>query len=188
LNPLTDNNVESELSYSYLHAVASFCGAAVSEANRHEDNSGVDAKITAWGPFENGGYLNEVDLKVQLKATVKQPTRSNGKLSYQLAGIERYNDLRAQTTATPRILVVLFLPEAKEDWLQASAESLVLRRCAYWVSLRGAPATQNRSSVNVYLPETQMFHPAALGQLLTQLSHRNYPIYGEVASESDPPN
>jgi hypothetical protein len=188
LKPLTDNNIESELSYAYLHAVASYCGAAVSEANRHEDNAGVDAKITAWGPFENGGYIQEVDLKVQLKATIKQPTIANGQLSYQLVGIDRYNDLRAETTATPRILVVLFLPDKKEDWLKASADSLALRRCAYWVSLRGASETQNKTSVTVYLPEVQTFHPEALGQLLSQLSNRNYPTYGGAANESNPSN
>ena len=69
----TPPNVESELSYAYLHAVASRAAMACGEGNRHEDNNGVDAGITAWGPFPGGGYLNEVDLKVQLKATVSIP-------------------------------------------------------------------------------------------------------------------
>ena len=68
MRPLSANNVESELSYAYLHAVASAAGAACSVTTRHEDNSGVDAKIVGWGPFPNGGYRHEVDLKVQLKA------------------------------------------------------------------------------------------------------------------------
>jgi hypothetical protein len=68
MRPLSANNVESELSYAYLHAVASAAGAACSVTTRHEDNSGVDAKIVGWGPFPNGGYRHEVNLKVQLKA------------------------------------------------------------------------------------------------------------------------
>lgn len=68
MRALSPPNIESELSYAYLHAVASKAGMACSGGNRHEDNNGIDATLTAWGPFNNGGYLTEVDIKVQLKA------------------------------------------------------------------------------------------------------------------------
>jgi len=41
------------------------------DANRHEDNNGIEAKLTAWLPFVNAQTLTEVDLKVQLKATIR---------------------------------------------------------------------------------------------------------------------
>ena len=66
MQALTPPNIESELSYAYLHAVASKAGMACSVGSRHEDNNGVDATLTAWGPFNNGGYLTEVDIKVQM--------------------------------------------------------------------------------------------------------------------------
>lgn len=66
--------------------------------------------LTGWGPFPNGGYRQEVDIKVQLKATVKQPALVGNSYSYSLSGINQYNDLRTDTVSTPRILVVLFLP------------------------------------------------------------------------------
>lgn len=84
MRPLTDQNIESELSYAYIHAVASHAGASCEVTNRHQDNAGVDAAITGWGPFPNGGYRNEIDLKVQLKATISTPTFSNGCFSYSL--------------------------------------------------------------------------------------------------------
>ena len=104
MRPLSANNVESELSYAYLHAVASAAGAACSVTTRHEDNSGVDAKIVGWGPFPNGGYRHEVDLKVQLKATTATPSTVSKCLSYFLRGVPQYDDLRSAAVSTPRIL------------------------------------------------------------------------------------
>ncbi len=183
--PLTTQNIESELSYAYLHAVAASIGATLSDVNRHLDNAGIDAKLTAWGPFPEGGYLTELDLNIQLKATVKQPLLKSGRLSYELAGIHRYDALRAETLATPRILVVLFLPDTQEQWLELTDDHLKLRKCAHWVSLRGAPETSNKSSVTVYLPEVQKFHPQSLTQLLAKLSRQEALVYEEVPDASD---
>lgn len=176
MRPLTSQNVESELSYAYVHAVAASAGMGCEVAGRHDDGAGVDAKITAWGPFE-GGVLQEVDLKVQLKATVKPPSIATNCLSYSFAGVSRYNDLRLPDVATPRILVVLFLPASSEDWLVHSDDALTLKNCAYWVSLRGAAASSNATSQTVYLPQFQKFDPAGLTKLMSSLSRFDVPTY-----------
>jgi len=170
LEPISDLNVESELSYAYLHAVASHAGASCSWSNRHEDNAGIDAKITAWGPFPNGGYREEVDLKVQLKATISEPVEKNGCFSYSFSGIKQYDVLRSDTVATPRILVVLFLPRNKAAWLTHTEHTLSLSKCAYWVSLLDAPASLNGTSQTVYLPKTQKFDVANLADICNQIS------------------
>ena len=77
----------------------------------------------------------------------------------------------------PRILVVLFLPKDQKEWLGQSAASLVLRKCAYWESLRGAPETTNSGGVTVKLPKTQKFTPDGLLALAGRLSHKQFPIY-----------
>lgn len=150
---------------------------ACSVASRHEDNNGVDATLTAWGPFNNGGYLTEVDIKVQLKATIATPADDGTNLSYFLSGVSRYNDLRTLTVDVARILVVLFLPADAQEWLNHSEDELALRKCAYWQSLRGAPATGNGSGATVYLPKVQMFTPQALTEIATRLSRRDFPLY-----------
>jgi hypothetical protein len=175
--PLSSQNIESELSYAYLHAVASMAGMSCSVGTRHEDNNGIDANLTAWGPFPNGGYLNEVDIKVQLKAQIASPPDDGTYLSYFLKGVSRYDDLRTETVSVARILVVLFLPEDPTDWLSLSAESLALRKCAYWQSLRQAPATGNASGATIKLPKSQMFTPQSLLELASRLSRRDYPLY-----------
>jgi hypothetical protein len=104
MHSLSQLDIESELSYAYLHAVASRAGMACNIANRHQDNNGIDATLTAWGPFPGGGYLSEVDIKVQLKATIADPKDDGGSLSYFLKGVAQYNDLRTETVQIARIL------------------------------------------------------------------------------------
>lgn len=177
MGPLTTQSIESELSYAYLHAVASSVGACVTDANRHQDNAGVDATLTSWGPFPPGSFLKEVDLKVQLKATITPPVLRADRFSYELQGIHRYNDLRSESLATPRILVILFLPSDRSQWLEVTPEFLMIRKCAYWCSLRGAGGTTNSSSVTVKLPSSQTFHPKGLQELFARLSLRDIPRY-----------
>jgi hypothetical protein len=178
MKPLSANDVESELSYAYLHAVASAAGASCSWTSRHEDNAGVDAKIVGWGPFPDGGYRQEVDLKVQLKATTATPSSVSDCLSYFLKGVFRYDALRSDAVATPRILVVLFLPSTNAcDWITHTNDSLSLRKCAYWVSLRGATESTNASGQTVYLPYSQRFDEVGLRNLFAMISRQAVPLY-----------
>jgi hypothetical protein len=177
MRALSIPNIESELSYAYLHAVASKAGMACTVGNRHEDGNGIDARITAWAPFPNGGYLTEVDIKVQLKATVMDPSTDETHISYFLKGVGQYNDLRTESVEAARILVVLFLPADAGQWLTHTVEQLAFRRCAYWQSLRKAPATANDSGATVRLPKNQMFTPEALLNLAARLSRRDFPVY-----------
>lgn len=182
MSPLSDQNVESELSYAYLHAVAAHAGASCSASGRHLDNAGVDATLTGWGPFPGGGYRQEVNINIQLKATVKAPTIVGSSFSYSLDGIQRYNDLRTDAVALPRILVVLFLPHAREEWITHEDNGLSLHRCAYWVSLRGAQPSTNKTAQTVYLPTCQRFDVAGLSTLMGAISRCEIPNYqGEVA-------
>ncbi|HMJ89487.1 MAG TPA: DUF4365 domain-containing protein, partial [Candidatus Acidoferrum sp.] len=177
MQALSQPNIESELSYAYLHAVASKAGMSCRTGTRHEDNSGIDAALTAWGPFPGGGYLTEIDIKVQLKASIKTPADDGSNFSYFVDGVSRYNDLRSETIDVARFLVVLFLPPNADEWLTHSVDQLLLRRCAYWESLRGAPATSNGSGATIKLPKAQTFTPTALTALATRLSRRDFPMY-----------
>ena len=180
MSPLTPENIESELSYAYLHAVASKAGVCCEVAGRHEDNAGVDARLVGWGPFPNGGWREEVDIKIQLKATVKEPAVVGDTLSYSLSGISRYDDLRSETVATPRILVVLFLPKDSVNWITHNDEGLSLHKCAHWVSLRGAKPSDNKTAQTVYLPKAQRFDADGLMNLMASLSRNDIPTYQEV--------
>ena len=81
--------------------------------------------------------------------------------------IKNYNDLRI-FTQTPRLLVVLELPQDESQWMSVTAEELVLRRRAYWLSLRGRDEAPGQQSVTVQIPEHNVFDVEALRTLIEQ--------------------
>lgn len=177
VKPLTKNDIEAELSYAYVHAVAAKAGMACQCAERSSDNNGIDAKLSAWGPFADS-YLMEVDLKIQLKATVSLGLHAAGThWSYFFDGVTQYDDLRSLAVATPRVLVVLRLPKDPEQWLECGDDALLLRHSAYWVSLRSAPATANASGVTLYIPKFQRFGPESLREIVKKVAVRDIPVY-----------
>jgi len=72
--------------------------------------------------------------------------------------VKQYDGLRSTQVATPKLLIVLFLPPKPEDWLDVSVSHLVLKNCAYWVSLRGADAIENETGKTIYIPEENIFN------------------------------
>ncbi len=167
---LPSTEIESELSYAYVHAVAAKAGMSCECKGRHLDANGVDAEITACGDFGPGSILTDITVHVQLKATIEDPRVKDGKRSYFIQGIDRYNVLRRSTTIPYKILVVLFLPREADDWLNWTPDRLIMQRCAWWESLRGAPASDNATGVTVYLPDSQPFSPEGLYSMMAQLA------------------
>ncbi len=72
---------------------------------------------------------------------------------------------------------MLFLPPEKELWLNISEEQLILKRCAYWISLLGAPDSENKSGQTVFLKKSQLFDPGGLEQLLIKIAQGQTPKY-----------
>ncbi len=175
---LTDQNIEAELSYAYLHAVATRGGFSCSYTHRHLDNFGVDAQIHEDGrrlaPDSN---LTSFALHVQLKATRVAPIEQKGLFSFSLP-MGQYNKLRETRLASPRILVVLYLPDNPGEWLRHSEEALVAKRCAHWVSLRGAPDSENTGHQTIYIPRRQILSIDSLAEIMTRCSRDEEILYG----------
>ncbi|NJM55460.1 MAG: DUF4365 domain-containing protein [Verrucomicrobiae bacterium] len=113
MNPLSQIDIESELSYAYLHAVACKAGFACEVKGRHHDNRGVDASIKGWG-LNTGKPRTEASVNVQLKATVTEPAQTEAHLSYFLSEVKHYDVLRGRgTSRLPVCLVVLFCPKKR---------------------------------------------------------------------------
>ena len=51
---------------------------------------------------------------------------------------KNYDDLSLPELLAPRLLVLVLIPRDPASWLQCSPDQLVLRHCAYWLSLAGA--------------------------------------------------
>ncbi len=103
-------------------------------------------------------------LDVQLKATVRLGESEEDELRYPLP--RRNYDLLREQTLVPRILVVLDLPREEEQWLDVSAEALVMRRCAYWVDIAGFPETANKETVTVAIGKQNRLDIGSLKNLM----------------------
>jgi len=173
---LTLQNIESELSYAYLHAIAGKAGMSCKIGDRHDDNFGVDAEVNFRG-ITGHPYIKHIQLNIQLKATIATPTKKDGFISYFLQGIERYNKLRTNDSTIYKILVVLFLPEDVEAWLNCSHEQLVLKNSAYWTCLYGAEESTNSSGQTVFFPQENLLDPNGLIELANLAAHKTVPSY-----------
>lgn len=167
---LTQNNIKSELSYAYLHAIASRAGCAVGNVDRHTDGTGVDAVVRARQQFHAESIFTHFSIDIQLKATSNAPPPdSKGRLPFELS-LEHYNKLRLRERQAELILVVLYLPSDEAHWITHSVEGLTTRKCAFWVGLRGAPDSSNKSSQTIYIPAKNLFSVEGLLDILTRVS------------------
>lgn len=85
----------------------------------------------------------------------------------EILGTKSYDDLRGTNYQIPRILVVVHVPVDIGEWCAHSEDELLLRRCGYWLSLRGSPATPNKTNITVKLPRSNRFDVAGLTRLMT---------------------
>ncbi len=153
---LTENDVESALSIAYVHAIAGHAGYNCGEPPG-PDRDSIDIKISA------GGHMRP-KLDVQLKSTVELRRTGDRMFSFPLK-IKNYNDLRAPTQ-TPRILVVLDLPDDPDTWLTTDVDQLIIRRCAYWKSLRGMPDTSNTTTLAIPISRDDVFDVPTVVRLM----------------------
>lgn len=154
---LTTPDQQAALSLAYVQAVAARAGYNCGEPPG-PDRDSVDVQIAA-----GGGMRPKLD--IQCKATINLKLRS-GTFKFPLK-TKNYDDLRV-ATQTPRILIVLSLPDDASAWLTVSSNELILRTAAYWVSLRGKPEVENKTSVTVEIPSVNLFDVQCVQRLMEQ--------------------
>jgi hypothetical protein len=167
--PLTDNNIKSELSYAYLHAVASRSGCDCEWARRHSDDMGVDARVHVKERFSPDS-LTRFSVEVQLKATSEEPTLLGDRYSFWLEA-KNYDELRDVNLPSPQLLVVFFMPKNPTEWLTCSEDSLIARKCAYWVSLYDAPVGAPTGKT-VYIPRVNVLSVEGFRVLLARFARK----------------
>jgi Domain of unknown function (DUF4365) len=109
-------------------------------------------------------------LEVQVKST-SISVRGEDSIRYPLK-LKNYNELRKQKTLVPKILIVVLIPDNQSEWLNQSENELCMRRCGYWLSLKGQPETANTDSVTVYLPRQQIFTVLSVQNIMQQIETR----------------
>ncbi len=176
---MTENDIMAELSYAYLHAVAARAGFGCHTGGRIDDAASVDALIRVDEKLSSDSILWNFAIEVQLKATQKTLAESNGKYGYFFNGIDRYDRLRDPGSPLPKLLVVLILPSDSTQWLTLDENSLIARRCAYWVSLKGAPPSDNSTGQTIAIPRTQILSVEGLRDVALRLSRQEDLVYAD---------
>ena len=144
--------------------------------SRHDDNSGVDCEITYRGAT-NHAWKTQVQINVQLKATIQSPGNLPDHHSFRLKGISRYERLRKKESEIAKVLVVLFLPKNPAEWISCSSEELVMKNAAYWVNIYAASQTVNSEGITIYLPKANLFSPEGLENLKDFALFDQFPPY-----------
>lgn len=151
---MTSNMRKSRLSLSYIEAVASHAGFWVDEPKADYDS--IDGSL-----YANSGKRPRIEF--QAKATSQDIVREDC-IHFSLT-VKNYNDLRIEAI-NPRILIVLVMPQTTDEWIEQTQSALCIRKCAYWMSLRGRPETSNTSSVTVQLPLYNVFNVEQLANMM----------------------
>ncbi len=154
---LTTADQKEALSIVYVKALAVRAGYVTAQLDF--DRDGIDMEIHA------GGQMRPA-IGIQLKATTNLGNAENGCFTFPLK-VRNYESLRIETQ-TPRLLVVLDLPKDENQWMTVNVDELVLRRCVYWINLRGYGETTNQYSVTVKIPEENVLNVESLCTLMGQ--------------------
>ncbi|MGL4550283.1 MAG: DUF4365 domain-containing protein [Gemmataceae bacterium] len=108
-------------------------------------------------------------MKCKAAATPSEPQFSHS------IKLKNYDDLRGPAVLVPRILIVVLVPDDLNDWLGHSEAELVLRRCAYWTSLRDSPPSANQTSQTVQMLKAQTFTATSLSAMMGRIAAGGLP-------------
>lgn len=167
------NDRKEQLSFAYLAAVSSVAGFGVQGMWPAPDRDSVDMVVADRGAQ---GTIKSPRLEVQLKATAAS-VPDTAHISFPLK-LKNYNDLRAkrENLMIPKILLVVFVPGDNVDyWLDQSEETLAMKRCGYWCSLRDMESVGNSNTVSILLPRSNLLTVDALRSIMQGISNGVWP-------------
>ena len=162
---LPQSQRQEALSRAYARAVAAQAGVICVETVQ---DLGIDLLLR--GVEQHGSSCRDTgpQIDLQLKSTTQANFRE-AEVVYDLE-VRAYDILRRIIPGRPRLLLVLVLPDDVAQWLSQSAGALILRRCAYWHSLRGAGPTANQATIRLKIPRGNVFSVEAVQGMLKTLS------------------
>lgn len=164
---MTEQHIKEQLSRAFVKAIAANAGFILRE---FDVDYGLDGKFSDVDFEEDvSGHKryceNGFGIDFQLKATTNI-TPKDGYLTYDLEA-KNYNDLVKVNVGTPRILIVYSMPKGRDEWLKISTESVILKKCAWWCSLKGQPPTTNDQKKRIRIPDNHLLTTQELSRLIS---------------------
>jgi uncharacterized protein DUF4365 len=162
------NAQKEQFSNAFIHAVSAAAGYATSKPGVDDDS--IDWQIAATG---GQGTTRSPRLELQLKCrTELAMVEDEFRLPLET---KNFNDLAPANVMVPRILVLVMVPKDVAEWLSLDHTSLVLRNCAYWVSLRGLEPSDNTHTETIGIPRSQRFDVDALREIMNRIAAGGLP-------------
>jgi hypothetical protein len=150
------NARQEQFANAFLVTIAAVAGFTVTKPD--VDHDSVDWTIASRLP-------RRPKIDIQMKSRRVEDTDKDDLIRYDLKR-KNYDDLILTDLLTPRLLFLVLVPPDIGNWLELTPDQLVLRRCAYWVSLAGQPASNNENTVRVSVPRANLLNVASLERLM----------------------
>lgn len=164
---LTKNHRQEALTRAYIQTIAARAGFSCSV---RDFDYGID--VTLHDLRRHGRRYAESGFKLDIQAkSISAAGMMEDPIRYDL-DVKNYDDLRNPRVGCPRILVVLVLPDDETHWTEQTEENLVLRRAAYWMSLKGRESSTNSRTVRLAIPRENLLNIAALQALMQRVNRR----------------
>lgn len=168
--PNTKQENMEQMSYAYISALCARNGFSFVKPT--PDNDGVDLIIQCKGKPDPGCRGTSPSLHAQLKASYANVIpQEDGGIKYRLEA-KNYNILVDESRITPIILIVLWMEQDENDWLECTKNYLKLTKCAFWVSLKGLPPTENAGTKTITIPSDNWLTCDSLKELMIKACNR----------------
>lgn len=141
------------LSKAYVRALVAQAGGICMEP---VPDFGIDFTIHRVVKANNEYIDQGAALDLQLKSTAETEYRSDQDAFACDLEVKAYNFLRTDPVKSPRFLVLFVMPSEESSWVHQDHDGLLLRHCAYYLSLQGMPRTKNEHTIRVMLPRGQV--------------------------------
>ncbi|MCU0549313.1 MAG: DUF4365 domain-containing protein [Leptolyngbya sp. Prado105] len=157
---------QEEFSYAYLDAIAAVAGYALQVKGRALDNAGIDISVEV--PGEIGRVLSP-RFDAQVKCISDSSIIRDEFVHYALA-VHNYRRLIHPNPSCHQLLILVFVPRDTANWLDITEDQTLLKKCAYWISLKGAPPTQNTETITVQVPRKNLLTPNTLQTIMQTIA------------------
>ena len=159
---------KEQISAAYMRAVVATAGYMVAEWTPDRDR--VDVTVATDG---DAGLATHPRLDVQLKCTAQDVLREDG--VHLVLPTPHLIDLSGPRHV-PVIVVAMLVPADPGGWIYQHDRAMLVRRCAYWVSLRGRAAPPaGQETVTVTVPREQVFSVSALSAIMSRIDAGGQP-------------
>lgn len=161
-----ETHIKEAISRSYAKAVSADAGIS---CEFYDNDYGLDGHFcdVKYDATRRGYRSTGFNIDFQLKAT-QNANIVGGEVIYQLE-VKNYKDLIETHVGTPRILILFIMPEDRNEWINVDKDKTVMKKCAYWMSLKGMPDTTNTAKITIKIPENQILNQEQLLGLMNKV-------------------